>query len=78
MRHQTLPGSKLYLRLPDESAIAVIRPILQRSPGSVPVTLYILSTGAKLRAPQDLFVTPTQQLMDALCDALGAKNVVLK
>ena len=75
---QPLPGSKLYLRLPDESAIAVIRPILQRSPGSVPVTLYILSTGAKLRAPQDLFVTPTQQLMDALCDALGAKNVVLK
>ena len=75
---QPLPGGKLYLRLPDDSAIAVIQPILQRFPGTVPVTLYILSTGAKLRAPQSLFVVPTQSLMDALCDALGAKNVVLK
>ena len=75
---ETLPGGTLYLRLPDDSAIAMVRPILARSPGAVPVVLYILSTGAKLRAPQSLFVTPTRALVDALGDMLGAKNVVLK
>ncbi|HIU15882.1 MAG TPA: DNA polymerase III subunit alpha [Candidatus Ventricola intestinavium] len=75
---QPLPGTTLYLRLPDEGAIAVIRPILSSSPGSVAVILYIENTGAKLRAPQSLFVTPTRGLMDALNDALGGKNVVLK
>lgn len=75
---EALPGGTLYLRLPDDSAIAMVRPILARSPGAVPVVLYILSTGAKLRAPQSLFVTPTRALVDALGDMLGAKNVVLK
>ena len=40
--------------------------------------LYIESTGAKLRAPQNLFISPTQELIDTLSDMLGAKNVVLK
>jgi len=44
----------------------------------VAVILYIENTGAKLRAPQSLFVTPTRGLMDALNDAPGGKNVVLK
>ena len=29
-------------------------------------------------APQNLFVSPTQELVDTLSDMLGAKNVVLK
>lgn len=77
-RDQQLPGSTLWLRLPSESAISIVRPILSRAHGTISVILYIESTGAKLRAPESLFVRPTQPLMDALCEILGAKNVVLK
>ena len=73
-----LPGKTLYLRLPSDSAIGMVKPILASSRGDLPVVLYIESTGAKLRAPQELFVKPTQRLIDRLCDMLGAKNVVLK
>ena len=75
---QTLPGSRLFLRLPDPSAIAMVRPVLSRSPGAVSVVLYIESTGAKLAAPKNLCVTPTQALLDQLSDMLGARSVVLK
>lgn len=75
---QALPGSTLYLRLPSDSAIAMVRPLLSRCPGAVGVVLYIESTGAKLRAPKELCVTPTRPLIDALIDMLGVKNVVLK
>ena len=75
---QTLPGKTLYLRLPSESAIGMVKPILARSAGACSVVLYIESTGAKLRAPKELEVRPTKALMDALNDMLGAKNVVLK
>ncbi|MDO5300425.1 MAG: DNA polymerase III subunit alpha [Clostridia bacterium] len=75
---QVLPGNTLYLRLPSDSAIGMIRPLLSRSPGEAGVVLYIESTGAKLRAPKELCVTPTRQLIDALTDMLGSRNVVLK
>jgi len=73
-----LPGSTLYLRLPSDSAIQVIRPVLGRSKGEIPVVLYIESSGVKLRAPKELYVKPTKALMDELTDMLGHKNVVLK
>lgn len=73
-----LPGKTLYLRLPANSAIDMVRPVLSASHGALPVVLYIENTGAKLRAPQELFVRPTQVLINQLCDMLGAKNVVLK
>lgn len=75
---QLLPGNTLYLRLPSDSAIGMVQPILQRFSGRKPVVLYIESTGAKLRAPQNLFVSPTQELVDTLSDMLGAKNVVIE
>ena len=75
---QLLPGNTLYLRLPSDSAIGMIQPVLQRFSGPKRVILYIESTGAKLRAPQNLFISPTQELIDTLSDMLGAKNVVLK
>lgn len=75
---QALPGSTLYLRLPGESAIGMIKPLLARSPGETSVVLYIESTGAKLRADKKLCVTATRALIDSLTDMLGAKNVVLK
>ena len=77
-RAAVLPGHALYLRLNVESAIDVVKPVLSRHRGDVPVTLYIEQTGAKLRAPRELFVRPTQALMDELTQMLGAKNVVLK
>ena len=73
-----LPGSTLYLRLPSDRAIQMVQPVLRQSPGNAGVVLYIESTGNKLRAPKELCVTPTQSLIDALVNMLGAKNVVLK
>ena len=73
-----LPGKTLYLRLPSDSAIQVVRPVLGRYRGEVGVVLYIESTGVKLRAPKELCITPTRSLIDAMVNMLGAKNVVLK
>ena len=75
---EVLPGKTLYLRLPSDGAIAVITPILTKSPGEVGVVLFIESTGKKFRAPQTMQVRPTRALITALKDMLGAKNVVLK
>ncbi|MBQ4266099.1 MAG: DNA polymerase III subunit alpha [Clostridia bacterium] len=77
-KDDVLPGSTLYLRLPSDSAIQVIRPVLGRYRGEAPVVLYIESTGIKLRAPKELYVKPTRAMMDELIDMLGHKNVVLK
>lgn len=73
-----LPGSTLYLRLPSDSAIQVIRPVLSRYHGEVSVVLYIENTGVKLRAPKELYVAATKAMMDELIEMLGHKNVVLK
>ena len=73
-----LPGSTLYLRLPSDSAIKVVSPVLSRYHGEVSVVLYIENTGIKLRAPKELFVAPTKAMMDELIEMLGHKNVVLK
>ena len=73
-----LPGSTLYLRLPSDSAIEMVKPVLAAVRGNVGVVLYIEASGAKLRAPKELCVTPTQALIDRLNDMLGVKNVVLK
>ena len=77
-KDEQLLGGTLYLRLLSDSAIQVIRPVLGRYRGEVPVVLYIESTGIKLRAPKELYVKPTKAMMDELVDMLGAKNVVLK
>ena len=73
-----LPGKTLYLRLPTDSAIQLVRPVLARHSGSADVVLYIEATGAKLRAPAQLRVRPTKALLGELSGMLGAKNVVLK
>ena len=77
-KDDVLPGSTLYLRLPSDSAIQVVRPVLSRYKGEISVVLYIESTGVKLRAPKELYVKPTKAMMDELIDMLGHKNVVLK
>jgi len=73
-----LPGNTLYLRLPSDSAVQMISPVLARHRGDKPVVLYIESSGVKLRAPRELHIAPTKALMDELIGMLGAKNVVLK
>ncbi|MGN0996248.1 MAG: DNA polymerase III subunit alpha, partial [Candidatus Ventricola sp.] len=77
-KEPTLPGKTLYLRLPTDSAIQLVRPVLARHSGQADVVLYIEATGAKLRAPASLRVRPTKALLDALRELLGSKNVVLK
>ena len=73
-----LPGKTLYLRLPSDSAIQMVQPVLRRHSGETGVVLYIESTGNKLRAPKELCVRPTRVLLGELSDMLGSKNVVLK
>ncbi|MBQ7052295.1 MAG: DNA polymerase III subunit alpha [Clostridia bacterium] len=73
-----LPGNTLYLRLPSDSAVQMVSPVLARHRGDKPVVLYIESSGVKLRAPRELHIAPTKALMDELIGMLGAKNVVLK
>ena len=73
-----LPGSTLYLRLPTDSAIPMVSPVLKRHGGDTAVVLYIEMTKTTLRAPRELCITATQALIDELSDMLGAKNVVLK
>ncbi|MBP3428061.1 MAG: DNA polymerase III subunit alpha [Clostridia bacterium] len=73
-----LPGSTLYLRLPTDSAIPMVSPVLKRHGGDTAVVLYIEKTKTTLRAPRELCITATQALIDELSDMLGAKNVVLK
>jgi len=73
-----LPGGTLYLRLPSDSAIPMVTPLLERASGPVGVVLFIEATGKKLRAPASMNVLPTKALISALKDMLGSKNVVLK
>ena len=77
-KDDTLPGNTLYLRLPSDSAIQVVRPVLGRYRGEIPVVLYIETSGVKLRAPKELYIKPTKALIDELTEMLGQKNVVLK
>ncbi len=69
---------KVWLRLPTDTAIELVTPVLARHRGQTPVVLYIEKTGVKLRAPESLCVTPTKSLAAELSDMLGGKNVVLK
>ena len=68
----------LWLRLPDDTAIAPVSALLSRSPGQTPVMLYVLNTKKKLRAPETLRVNPDEKLLAGLTDMLGDGSVVLK
>ena len=69
---------RLWLSLPDESAIAFIKPVLAGYPGVTDVMLYIQNTKKILKAPEHLRVNPTDTLRTTLVDILGQKSVVLK
>ena len=69
---------KLWLSLPDESAISFIRPLLGSHSGGTDVMLYVQNTKKILKAPASLRVQPDKVLLDALADLLGQKNVILK
>ncbi|MBR1710666.1 MAG: DNA polymerase III subunit alpha [Clostridia bacterium] len=71
-------NAKLWLSLPDESAIQFVTPVLARYKGKTPVMLYARNVKKILKAPDHLSVTPGQFLFHDLIDLLGEKNVVLK
>ena len=73
-----LPGNRLWLKLPDMSALPAVQEVLRTSPGTCSVFLLISSTGQRLAAPPDQFVTPTKRLMDALSALLGTQACVLQ
>ena len=69
---------RLWLSLPDQSAISYIRPVLAKYPGQNDVMLFIRNTRSTLKAAESLRVHPGSELLAALTEVLGQKNVVLK
>ena len=69
---------RVWLSLPDQSAISYIRPILSNHPGQNDVILFIRNTRSTLKAAESLRVHPSGELVSALEDVLGQKSVVLK
>ena len=55
-----------------------IKPILAEHAGSTPVCIRIEETKATAMAPQNLWVTPSDDLLSRLFDMLGKENVVLR
>ena len=77
-RQAALPGNTLYLRLPSDSAIGMVQPILQRFRVGSPLCSTSKARAQSCAPCRISFVSPTQELVDTLSDMLGAKNVVLK
>ncbi len=75
-RDDPLNPRKLFLKLPDEGAIAPLRPLLLQYPGTLPVRFFLADRRVTLTAPDG--VSPERGLIRALRLRLGASCVVLK
>ena len=67
---------KLYLKVEDEAQRDRCMPILKKTPGSIPVTFYVISLNAAFRA--DGCAVGANVDLKALSALLGDKNVVMK
>jgi len=67
---------KLYLKVSDETQRDQCLPVLQKTPGSIPVTFYVTSLNAAFRA--DGHSVSANVDMKSLAALLGEKNVVMK
>ena len=68
--------SKLYLKVKDEVERDQCLPVLKKTPGSIPVTFYVISLNAAFRA--DGYSVGANVDLKALMALLGEKNVVMK
>ena len=67
---------KLYLKVENEAARDQCLPVLQKTPGSIPVTFYVTSLNAAFRA--DGYSVSANVDLKTLSSMLGNKNVVMK
>ena len=75
-RDDPLNPRKLFLKLPDEGAIAPLQPLLRQYPGTLPVRFFLADRRVTLTAPDG--VSPERGLIRALRLRLGTSCVVLK
>ncbi len=69
------PG--LYLRVESQNSpeFAIIREILAKYKGDIPVYIVLKDTGKRLEAPKALYIKKCEELKRELCDILNGDNV---
>ncbi len=77
---KTLPTSKLYLRLNmgDTRLFERVKTVLSRFPGNLPVVMVDIATRKSMQAPRELYINPSNGIMDIMNEMLGEENVKLK
>ncbi|MBQ3131324.1 MAG: DNA polymerase III subunit alpha, partial [Clostridia bacterium] len=73
-------SSKLYLRLDmgDGRLFDRVKTVLSRFPGNLPVIMVDSLTRKSMQAPRELFINPSDAVMDIMKEMLGEENVKLK
>ena len=73
-------ASKLYLRLDmgDTRLFERVKTVLSRFPGNLPVVMVDAATRRSMQAPRELFINPSDAIMDIMKELLGEENVKLK
>jgi len=74
------PQGKLYLRLDmgDTRLFERVKTVLSRFPGNLPVIMVDAVTRKSMQAPRELFINPSDAIMDIMKELLGEENVKLK
>ena len=72
-------ASGLYLKIEktEGELFERVKNILSENKGDTAVYIYCTSTGKKLEAPKNLWITPEKTLFDSLSDLLGMENIKL-
>lgn len=70
----------LYINLPEKSAVYLgqVKNVLTQYQGTTPVSLHFADTKQYMKAPQNLWVNPTEEAMRVIISMFGEKNVKLK
>ena len=77
---KTSVSAKLYLRLDmqDAGLFDRVKTALSRFPGNIPVVLVDGVTRKSMQAPRDLYINPSDAIIDIMKEMLGEENVKLK
>ena len=77
---KTSVSAKLYLRLDmqDAGLFDRVKTVLSRFPGNIPVVLVDGATRKSMQAPRDLYINPSDAIIDIMKEMLGEENVKLK
>lgn len=77
---KTLPAGKLYLRMDmgDERLFGRVKAVLSRFPGNLPVIMVDAATRKSMQAPRELYINPSDAIIEIMNEMLGEENVKLK